>query len=380
MATSVNPNVDQDYATNEDAVVERAARWLDKDPYPKIPRALLTAEHIKAYVKATGMIYPFHEGGLKSASYEMALRGEVIWWDEDKVKQRIEVKGNKPAFVELAPNSITFVQVEPTFRLPRYMAIRFNLRIALVHRGLLLGTGPLVDPGFAGRLLIPLHNLTATICRIDLRKALIWVEFTKTTYGIAPGDHQRKDHLFPDDGKNLTPDEYLYKASLGEPILSSIPQATKDAKERAVAAETDAKKSASALDKIRNIGIIVVITVVAGIAAIVYNSLNLSATLTGQMNNLNQNMMIMQKDLTASSKDLAALTKRVSDIEGRSSIDPVKAEADRTGLAKSIADVSARVDELSRREALPDPQAVPLTPPANPAARRHSRSTALRRR
>ena len=45
-------------------------------------------------------------------------------------------------------NSITFVQIESKIRLPNYIALRFNLRIQHVHRGLLLGTGPLVDPGF----------------------------------------------------------------------------------------------------------------------------------------------------------------------------------------------------------------------------------------
>ena len=46
-------------------------------------------------------------------------------------------------------------------RLPNYIAVQFNLRITHVHRGLLLGTGPLVDPGFHGKILIPLHNLTS---------------------------------------------------------------------------------------------------------------------------------------------------------------------------------------------------------------------------
>ena len=354
----------QDYAPDDGEAAKRAADWIDADPYPDIAMALLTAAHIKAYVQATGMLFPFDDAGLKSASYEMALRGEVIWWNDDKVKQRTEVKARSPSFIDLPPNSITFVQVEPLFRLPRYMAIRFNLRIALVHRGILLGTGPLVDPGFEGRLLIPLHNLTATVCRLDLKKALIWVEFTKTTYGSPPGDHSK--NLFPPEGKNLSPEEYLYKASLGEPILSSIPQATKLASERAVAAEEEAKKSASSLGTIRNVGILVVLTVVGGIASIVYNSLSLSGTLSGQMSTLNQNMVNMQKDL-------GLLATRVTTLEGKTATDAAKADADGAALAKSMADLGARVDELGRHAATP--------PPAfQPAPRPVPRPTAKRRR
>ena len=119
----------------------------------------------------------------------------------------------------LPANSITFVQVEPHFRLPNYIAVRFNLRITHVHRGLLLGTGPLVDPGFHGRLLVPLHNLTAYEYYLDTTKALIWVEFTKTTFGFVPREEVASKHRnfapFPLSNRNLTPDEYLFKAGAG---------------------------------------------------------------------------------------------------------------------------------------------------------------------
>jgi len=45
----------------------------------------------------------------------------------------------------------------------------------------LLGTGPLVDPDYWGKLCIPLHNLTNLDYTIPRDEGLIWVEFTKTT-------------------------------------------------------------------------------------------------------------------------------------------------------------------------------------------------------
>jgi prefoldin subunit 5 len=44
---------------------------------------------------------------------------------------------------------------------------------------LLLGTGPIVDPGFNGKLFIPLHNLTSNRYVIKKNAQLISVEFTK---------------------------------------------------------------------------------------------------------------------------------------------------------------------------------------------------------
>lgn len=57
---------------------ERLANAVRGKPDPlkakKIPPSLLSAEHVREYVMATGLISPFHEGGkkkrLKKASYE----------------------------------------------------------------------------------------------------------------------------------------------------------------------------------------------------------------------------------------------------------------------------------------------------------------------
>jgi deoxycytidine triphosphate deaminase len=101
-----------------------------------------------------------------------------VWWREDN--DLIEEDITEDGTYELPANSIRYMQIEPCIRLPDYIAIRFNLRIKHVHRGLLLGTGPLVDPGFGGDILIPLHNLTSDPCRIRGDEGLIWIEFTKT--------------------------------------------------------------------------------------------------------------------------------------------------------------------------------------------------------
>lgn len=126
---------------NESDTEERARKYAKSDPFKSIPRALLSSAEIADYARATGMLDPFSEDQLKSASYEVHIGGEVIWWDRSGQKQkRIVNRGD--TFI-LEANSIVFAQVEPIFRLP--IAIRFNLRIT---HCLLLGTGPLVDPGF----------------------------------------------------------------------------------------------------------------------------------------------------------------------------------------------------------------------------------------
>lgn len=233
-------NIDLDklsFPANDPEAKERYADFEHWDPFPDIPPALLNSADISKYVRVTGMVHPFDgnqdKGKLKSASYEIDFLGEVYLWEEGKKDfTNKKIIPNKP--FEIPKNSIVFVSTETVFRLPDYIALRFNLRIKHVHRGLLLGTGPLVDPGFAGQLFIPLHNLTSESYSIKGGEGLIWVEFTK----ISPHRHwvdKEEDcgeyvHFNP-KARYLTPQDYLNKTSdKGKPARSSIPQEVAEAK------------------------------------------------------------------------------------------------------------------------------------------------------
>jgi len=144
--------------------------------------------------------------------------------------------------------------------------MRFNLRIKHVHRGLLLGTGPLVDPGFNKKILIPLHNLTDRSYDIALDEGLIWVEFTKT---------YRKSHfgvLLPGQDVGLNPDtqkdfnKFLMAASGGGPIRSSIPTAIDRAEQKA---EQAVRRVEELSARVRNISILGILAIVVTLFSIV---------------------------------------------------------------------------------------------------------------
>ncbi len=171
------PKNDFDYALTESQAEVRFKRWQEIDPFPEISPALLNSADIADYVLATGMIWPFHAAQLKSAAYEMKLGNEFLYWDENG--NEIHDVIADATGISLKKNSITYVTLKETFLLPDYIALRFNLTISHVHRGLLLGTGPLVNPGFQGKLMIPIHNLTPNEYHLRPGDPLISVEFTK---------------------------------------------------------------------------------------------------------------------------------------------------------------------------------------------------------
>lgn len=251
------------------------------DPFEDVKPSLLSASDIKRYAKLTGMISPFFTGGgknsrLKKASYEGRIGQSAYVFTGSNGDFVNILQPNKPLLIRA--NSIVFVECDLEFRLPRNIAVRFNLQIVHVHRGLLLGTGPLVDPGFFGKLCIPLHNLTNQDYEIPLEEGLIWVEFTKTT---ADNDQGRNPLADSSDNEHWDVRKFLVKASRqfdpSKPsigIHSSIPDSAADAKtaaklsadkaQSALAEATSAKAAASA-SRNWNIGgaLVTIVTVVA---------------------------------------------------------------------------------------------------------------------
>lgn len=225
----------------------------DADPFPHIPPALLNSADIHDYIEATGMVYPYSAEFMKSSSYEAQIGERAIYWDENG--QKTSVSLTKACSVKLAPNSLVFFETKQVFRLPPYMAIRFNLRITNVHRGLLLGTGPLVDPGFCGKLLIPIHNLTNNTYTFRGGEKFIWVEFTKVSphadwdKGATRISEQCGNYKpFPEDKKYKSPSDYFEKANNGNRIQNAVPEALFEAKKSAGAAQDKANQAAVSAD------------------------------------------------------------------------------------------------------------------------------------
>ncbi|ULA68549.1 MAG: hypothetical protein LZF62_350042 [Nitrospira sp.] len=239
----------QDTAESDEEADRRFRIAKNLDPFPEIEPSLLNSADIHDYVRMTGMLYPYESDDLKSASYEASIYRKCIVWDEKNERRDLYLEEGKDEEVILKANSIALVQVKPQFRLPNYIALRFNLKIKHVHRGILLGTGPLVDPGFEGKLIIPLHNLTTNDYTFKRGEGLIWVEFTKTTMTremkTSESGLRRRGFYrpFPDDKKNHDPDWYIEKATKHKSIRSSIPDALRQGLEAAKSAEGQAKEA-----------------------------------------------------------------------------------------------------------------------------------------
>lgn len=328
---------------DDDDAKARFNEYKSRDPFPDIPAALLNSADIYDYVRTTGMIYPFDSEKLKSASYEASVGETCIRWDKKGNKQEIDLC--REGSFDLAPNSIAFVTTRERFRLPDYMAVRFNLRITNVHRGLLLGTGPLVDPGFEGHILIPLHNLTTNPYRFKYEEQLIWLEFTKISTNERWANNNgstrsRKGEymLFPEKKTNKEPDYYLK----GLQIRSSIPEAIREAEKSAKEAEGSAKRSEKTTQTYRNfavggaIGIIVtVIAIAVDIRSIWVDVRSITGNITDKQATTSERVVGLQKQLRFMEKQVNSLQARISALEEKpeQSVAPKREDPKQTDTA-----------------------------------------------
>ncbi len=305
--------VKYDWPKSDEEANQRALEFKERDPFPSIPRALLSSAEISDYARVTGMLHPFCEERLNSASYEAHLGRSFIIWDESGKRIEKTIKRGDPC--KLPANSIAFVQVEPKFRLPHYIALRFNLRITHVHRGLLLGTGPLIDPGFVGDLLIPLHNLTFSDYEIDTNEALIWIEFTKTTYCFRPSEEEAADprvhREFPPEKMNKPPEYYLHKASGGNPIRSSIGGVIQEFRDRAEEAKKSASEANSSAKLMRGIGVGAALVVALTLGGIVVDIRSLTNDSNALAGSVMQDLGALQAENEMFRKKVVELTEEI---------------------------------------------------------------------
>ncbi|MHC1744966.1 MAG: hypothetical protein AB9873_18335 [Syntrophobacteraceae bacterium] len=281
------------FASTEFEALSKYNAYKSSDPFPQIPPALLSSAQIQAYIAKAGMVFPYFparnskEEKITSATLTMTIGPEVLYWDSEG-KQQYHKSLNKDEFITLRPNSITFLRPAERFNLPDYIAARFNLRIIHVHRGLLLGTGPLMDPGFKGYPMIPVHNLTDNEYIVRVGDEFINVEFTKINL-------QCNCEFLDKNNNKTTPFTYIPNMKktcdfeFTDYVDKNVPQRkVKSSLSSAIdKANVATKNAADTLEKITKIGII---AGVIAVSALLYAGYQLTISATSIINDAREKL------------------------------------------------------------------------------------------
>ncbi len=151
-------------------------KWQYEDPHPD-DQGILLSNRIHELCEQKLLISDdYEEKNLRPAAYTLRVGPDYI----DSGGKFRHFTDEEDSFI-FEKNSIVYVSIKERLHLPYHIIARFNLRVNWVYDGILLGTGPQVDPGFTGFLSCPLYNLTDADVTIKRDQDFATIDFEKTT-------------------------------------------------------------------------------------------------------------------------------------------------------------------------------------------------------
>ena len=152
-------------------------------------------------------IEPFSEESIQAASYDLRVGDQAASSAEKKVFDL-----TKTGFIEVKPGDFVIVLTHERLMLNEQHAGRFGLTSSYARKGLLATVAPQVDPGFRGRLIIGLTNLSSKPIVVPHNDRFLTIEFHRLEQPSSSpydGPYQGRDKLSPEDIKTVMEREYM---------------------------------------------------------------------------------------------------------------------------------------------------------------------------
>jgi dCTP deaminase len=173
---------------------------------------MILADHqISEYYKAGDIVIePFDQDYVQPASYDLRVGAEAVLTSGTGV---IDVESS--GFIKLKPGDFGIFISHEIIKLGPQFCARFGLRSSYARKGLIATTGPQIDPGFHGRLIVGVTNLTPHEVSIAHLDKFLTVEFHRLEKAVLrpySGKYQKR--------MNLTAEEFQIVAEKsGVPLV-----------------------------------------------------------------------------------------------------------------------------------------------------------------
>jgi dCTP deaminase len=163
---------------------------------------LLSGGQIRTAVEQREIIIdPYDEGCVQPASYDLRV-GPEAYTSTGRERVDLVTKG----LVVLEPGDFAMVVSEEHIELDMIHAGRFGLRSVFARKGIFAAVGPQIDPGFKGRLLVGLINLSPNPTILTYKDHFVTVEFHRLNEPVTKpycGPYQGRDTITSHDIEHL---------------------------------------------------------------------------------------------------------------------------------------------------------------------------------
>jgi len=157
-------------------------------------------------------IEPFAEELLQPASYDLRVGHQAASSSEKRVFDLA-----KEGFIEIKPGDFVVVLTHEKLKLDVQHTARFGLTSSHARKGLIATVGPQVDPGFQGRLVVGLTNLSSKPIALPYKDKFLTIEFHRLEQpSLSPydGPYQNRYELSPEDIKTVIEREYMSQTEM----------------------------------------------------------------------------------------------------------------------------------------------------------------------
>lgn len=127
------------------------------------------------------LVSPFQESGLRLSSYDLTVGDEYYDGPKDKTNT-VTTEHLRPgqAFT-IPPHGVCFILAAEHIALPADITARVSLRMTLIYRGLVMTAQPPFDPGYDGKVIVMIHNLSTQPHHLQRGQRIATIEFARVS-------------------------------------------------------------------------------------------------------------------------------------------------------------------------------------------------------
>jgi dCTP deaminase len=169
------------------------------------PMILTDRQITEARARGDITIEPFDEKQIQPASYDLRVGDQGITTSS---KKKVDIKAE--GYLLVHPGDFAVVVAHEEIRLGTQYTARFGIRSKYARRGLVATTGLQIDPGYHGRLIVGITNLTPKAITLPHLDDFLSVEFhhlSEPAQHPYSGPYQGRVDLGPEEIEFITESE-----------------------------------------------------------------------------------------------------------------------------------------------------------------------------
>jgi deoxycytidine triphosphate deaminase len=143
-------------------------------------RGVVSGVSLRPLIDASVLLTGTQSEMLKSASYDLRLG------DQYAIGGKVKKMAADHPVMEIPAHSYVLAECKEQARLPTFIVGRFDLRVSLFLKGIMLSNGPQVDPGYHGLFFCLLFNAGSKPVSVKVGEHLATIEFSGTSRRCEP--------------------------------------------------------------------------------------------------------------------------------------------------------------------------------------------------